>query len=75
MLGNIDCQELLPHGTPDRVQAEAAVKQAIDDTGEGREGGGQIIGSSTWLHACANPENCIAMFQAPQKYSAYDNRE
>ena len=70
LLGNIDCQELLPHGTPEQV--EAAVKQAIDDAAEG---GGLIICSSNSLHPAVNPENCIAMFQATKKYGAYDKTE
>jgi uroporphyrinogen decarboxylase len=70
LLGNIDCQELLPRGTPEQV--EAAVKQAIDDAAEG---GGLIICSSNSLHPAVNPENCIAMFQATKKYGAYDKTE
>ena len=59
MLGNIDCRELLPHGTP--AEVEAAVSQAIEDAGEG---GGLIICSSNSLHPGVDPENCIAMFEA-----------
>jgi uroporphyrinogen decarboxylase len=68
LLGNIDCQELLPDGTPEQV--EAAVKQAIEDAGEG---GGLVICSSNSLHPGVNPENCIAMFQATKKYGAYES--
>jgi uroporphyrinogen decarboxylase len=66
LLGNIDCQELLPDGTPEQV--DAAVKQAIEDAGEG---GGLVICSSNSLHPTVNPENCIAMFEATKKYGAY----
>ena len=57
LLGNIDCLELLPNGTPQQV--DAAVKQAIEDTADG---GGLIICSSNSLHPGVNPDNCIAMF-------------
>ena len=66
LLGNIDCRELLPHGTPEEV--DAAVGQAIADAGEG---GGLIICSSNSLHPGVDPENCIAMFEATKKYGVY----
>jgi len=66
LLGNIDCAELLPHGTPEQV--DAAVRQAIEDGGEG---GGLIICSSNSLHPGVDPDNCIAMFRATHKYGAY----
>jgi uroporphyrinogen decarboxylase len=66
LLGNIDCQELLPNGTP--AQVEAAVRQAIDDAAAG---GGLIICSSNTLHPGVDPENCIAMFEATRKYGRY----
>jgi uroporphyrinogen decarboxylase len=66
LLGNIDCLELLPHGTPDQV--DAAVRQAIEDASAG---GGLIICSSNSLHPGVDPENCIAMFEATKKYGVY----
>ena len=66
LLGNIDCVDLLPSGTPEQV--EQAVIQAIED---GKEGGGLIICSSNSLHPGVNPENCIAMFQAVRKHGRY----
>jgi uroporphyrinogen decarboxylase len=66
LLGNIDCQELLPSGTPEEV--DQAVKQAIEDAGAG---GGLIICSSNSLHPAVDPENCIAMFEATKKYGKY----
>jgi uroporphyrinogen decarboxylase len=66
LLGNIDCLELLPDGTPEQV--DAAVRQAIEDAGAG---GGLIICSSNSLHPGVNPENCIAMFEATRKYGVY----
>jgi uroporphyrinogen decarboxylase len=70
LLGNIDCQELLPHGTV--AQVEAAVQKAIDDAGQG---GGLIICSSNSLHPAVNPANCIAMFEATKKYGRYDTSQ
>lgn len=66
LLGNIDCLELLPSGTPEQV--DEAVRQAIEDAGEG---GGLIICSSNSLHPGVDPDNCIAMFEATKKYGAY----
>ena len=62
LLGNIDCIDLLPHGTPDQV--DEAVKQAIAAAGQG---GGLIICSSNSLHPGVDPENCMAMFKAVHK--------
>jgi uroporphyrinogen decarboxylase len=67
LLGNIDCKELLPAGTPGQV--EAAVKQAIE---EAAGGGGYILCDSNSLHPGVNPENCIAMFEAAKKYGLYE---
>ena len=66
LLGNIDCVDLLPNGTPEQV--ESAVKQAIDDGGRG---GGLIICSSNSLHPGVNPENCITMFETTKSYGVY----
>jgi uroporphyrinogen decarboxylase len=63
LLGNIDCVDLLPHGTPEQV--EEAVRQAIADAADG---GGYILCDSNSLHPGVNPENCIAMFEAAKKY-------
>jgi uroporphyrinogen decarboxylase len=67
LLGNIDCKELLPSGTPEQV--EAAVKYAIEVAGPG---GGYILCDSNSLHPGVNPENCIAMFEATKKYGLYE---
>ncbi len=66
LLGNIDCVDLLPTGTPEQV--ELAVIKAIAD---GAKGGGLIICSSNSLHPGVNPENCIAMFEAVRKHGKY----
>ncbi|MBU1183469.1 MAG: uroporphyrinogen decarboxylase family protein, partial [Proteobacteria bacterium] len=67
LLGNIDCKELLPFGTPGQV--EAAVKNAIEVAAAG---GGYILCDSNSLHPGVNPENCIAMFEATKKYGLYE---
>ncbi len=67
LLGNIDCVDLLPSGTPEQV--EQAVIQVIED---GAEGGGLIICSSNSLHPGVNPENCMAMFEAVRKHGRYE---
>ncbi|BBO75204.1 hypothetical protein DSCW_26210 [Desulfosarcina widdelii] len=66
LLGNIDCVDLLPSGTPEQV--EQAVIQTIED---GAEGGGLILCSSNSLHPGVNPENCMAMFKAARKHGRY----
>lgn len=67
LLGNIDCKELLPSGTPQQV--EDAVKYAIDVAAKG---GGYILCDSNTLHPAVNPENCIAMFEATKRYGSYE---
>ncbi len=66
LLGNIDCQELLPKGSPEQVRE--AVRQAIQDAGHG---GGLIICSSNTLHPGVDPANCIAMFEAVKEFGKY----
>ncbi len=66
ILGNIDCMELLPYGTPHQVKK--AVQQVIKDAGKG---GGLIICSSNTLHPGVNPDNCIVMFEAVKTYGVY----
>jgi uroporphyrinogen decarboxylase len=66
LIGNIDCLDLLCHGTPGQV--DEAVRQAIDIAAPG---GGYILSDSNSLHPGVNPENCIAMFQATKKYGRY----
>ena len=66
LLGNIDCMELLPRGTPRQVKN--AVRQAIREAGKD---GGLIICSSNTLHPGVNPDNCIAMFEAVKEFGVY----
>ena len=67
IIGNIDCQELLPEGTPDEV--DKAVKDTIEIAAPG---GGYIISSSNSIHPGVKPENYIAMVEAVHKYGKYE---
>jgi uroporphyrinogen decarboxylase len=69
LLGNIDCQELLPSGTVEDV--EAAVRQVIEDAAAG---GGLIIDSSNTYHPNVKPENVMAVFTATHKHGVYPPR-
>ncbi len=63
LVGNIDCVDLLPGGTPEEV--DEAVRQAIADAADG---GGYILCDSNSLHPGVDPLNCIAMFEAAKKH-------
>jgi len=65
IVGNIDCQELLPYGSIDEV--EKAVKETIEIASPG---GGYIISSSNSIHPGVKPENYIAMIEAVHKYGS-----
>ena len=64
--GNIDCGQLLPHGTEEEVRA--AVRQAIADAAPG---GGYILTSSNSVHSSCNPQNFVAMVRAAQEFGQY----
>jgi len=66
LAGNIDCGQLLPHGTVDDVRE--AVRRAIDDAAEG---GGFILTSSNSIHSTCKPENYIAMVEACKEFGVY----
>jgi uroporphyrinogen decarboxylase len=66
VIGNIDCGELLSHGTPEQV--ERAVQQAITD---GSPGGGYMISSSNSIHSSVNPQNYVAMVKAAKRWGSY----
>lgn len=67
IIGNIDCQELLPNGLPEDV--DKAVKETIEIAAPG---GGYIISSSNSIHPGVKPENYIAMVKAVHKYGVYN---
>ena len=66
LAGNIDCGELLSHGTTEEV-AEA-VKETI---AKAAPGGGYILASSNSIHPAVKPENYRAMVEAARKYGRY----
>lgn len=66
LIGNIDCTELLTHGTQDDV-AEA-VKETISKAGIG---GGYILASSNSIHPGVNPQNYKAMVQSAREFGKY----
>lgn len=66
LVGNVDCGELLSHGTTQAV--EAAVRQCIADAAEG---GGYILSSSNSIHSSVSPDNYRAMIQAGRRWGGY----
>jgi uroporphyrinogen decarboxylase len=66
LLGNIDCGELLCHGSEEEV--ESAVIQAIEDAAPG---GGYVLCSSNSIHPGVKPESFLAMVRAAKKYGVY----
>ena len=66
IMGNIDCGELLCHGS--KTEVEQAVKECIE---KGAAGGGLIISSSNSIHSGVNPQNYSAMIQAVKKWGKY----
>jgi len=66
IMGNIDCEELLPFGSIDEVNK--SVKDTIELVASD---GGYIISSSNSIHPRVNPENYIAMIKAAKKYGSY----
>jgi uroporphyrinogen decarboxylase len=64
--GNIDCGQLLPHGTVEEVRA--AVCRAIADAAPG---GGYILASSNSIHSSCNPRNFAAMVRACHEFGRY----
>jgi uroporphyrinogen decarboxylase len=64
--GNIDCGQLLPHGTTEQVRE--AVRIAIADAAPG---GGYILTSSNSIHSSCNPQNFLAMIRACHELGAY----
>ncbi len=67
LVGNIDCGELLSHGT--REQVEATVCHCIATASPG---GGFILSSSNSIHSSVRPDNYLAMVQACHAFGAYD---
>ena len=66
LLGNIDCGELLCHGSIEQV--EAAVAAAIDAAAPN---GGYILCDSNSIHPGVKPENFIAMMKCAKRLGEY----
>ncbi len=66
LIGNIDCGQLLPHGTVEQVRE--AVRRAIADAGDG---GGYIVSSSNSIHSTCRPGNFVAMVRAAHEFGRY----
>ena len=66
MMGNIDCGDLLCHGSEDEI--DTAVRTCIE---AGGRGGGLIVSSSNSIHSGVKPENYAAMIRAVHKYGKY----
>ncbi len=66
LVGNVDCGQLLSHGTTDDVRN--AVRQCILDGGPG---GGYLLSSSNSIHSSVKPENLVAMVEAGLEYGTY----
>ena len=66
LVGNIDCGELLSHGTEEEVRQ--AVRQAIKAAAPG---GGYILSSSNSIHSSVSPANLRAMYDEALKAGKY----
>jgi len=66
LVGNIDCGELLSHGTVEQV--EQSVRACI---AAAAPGGGFILSSSNSIHSSVKPGNYLAMVRAGHKYGRY----
>lgn len=63
LVGNIDCGDLLPNGTP--AQVEQAVRAAI---AVGAPGGRYMLSLNNSVHAGVNPESFPTMITAGHRY-------
>jgi uroporphyrinogen decarboxylase len=66
LVGNIDCGQLLPHGSVEDVRR--AVRTAIAEAGPG---GGFILSSSNSIHSSCRAENLVAMVAACHEFGTY----
>jgi len=64
--GNVDCTEILPHGTKEQVID--AVKETI---AKASPGGGHILASSNSIHPGVKPENYRTMVEAAREFGTY----
>ena len=66
LIGNIDCGDLLCHGSIEEV--EQAVRACI---GTAAPGGGFMLSSSNSIHSSVKPENYVAMVRTGQDFGRY----
>lgn len=66
LIGNVDCGQLLPLGTPEQVRQ--AVRKCIADAAPG---GGYILSSSNSIHSSCKPDNYLAMVKAGLEFGKY----
>ncbi len=66
LCGNIDCGQLLPHGSPEDVRE--SVRRAIAEDGPG---GAFILTSSNSIHSSCKPRNVQAMLDACAEFGRY----
>ena len=64
--GAVDIQRLMPHGTPEEVEAEVA--KTMRTLGAG---GGYIVAPTHYLQADVPPENIVALRDAVMKHGRY----
>ena len=66
LVGNIDCGELLSHGSVEEV--ERAVGECI---AVAAPGGGFMLSSSNSIHSSVDPDNYVAMVHAGRRHGSY----
>jgi uroporphyrinogen decarboxylase len=66
LVGNVDCGELLSHGTTRQV--EEAVRRCLVAAAEN---GAYMLSSSNSIHASVNPANYVAMVRAGHRWGKY----
>jgi uroporphyrinogen decarboxylase len=66
LVGNVDCSQVLPLGTPEDVIA--ATKQCIRAASAG---GGHFIGSSSEIVPSTPVQNILAFYRACRHYGRY----
>lgn len=66
VVGNVDCTEILTHGSKEDIVD--AVKETI---AKGAVGGGHILASSNSIHPGVSPEGYLTMVQAAQHFGQY----
>jgi uroporphyrinogen decarboxylase len=67
IVGNIDCGDLLCHGTPEMVRE--AVRECIEAAAPG---GGFMLASSNSIHSSVRPGNYVAMAEACREFGVYE---